>query len=76
MSDHQTTTFRAEKLLYTPEEAAQALGISRSSLYLLLGDGSLESVRLGSRRRIRVATLERFVDSLTATAPSTVTLHS
>lgn len=76
MTDHETMTFKAEKLLYTPEEAAQALGISRSSLYLLLGDGSLESVRLGSRRRIRVSALKRFVASLNTTRPSSVTLHS
>lgn len=75
MIDDETTTFQAEKLLYTPEEAAQALGISRSSLYLLLGDGSLESVRLGSCRRIRVAALKRFVASLSATPPSSVTLR-
>lgn len=70
----ETRKLPAEKLLYTPEEAAQALGISRSSLYLLMGDGSLESVRLGSRRRIPAAALKSFVSSLGAT-PSTVTPH-
>lgn len=52
------------KLLYTPEEAALALGISRSSLYLLIGDGRLPSVRLGTRRRITAAALEQFVADL------------
>lgn len=71
-----TTRLPTEKLLYTPEEAALALGISRSSLYLLMGDGSLPSVRLGSRRRIPAAALHRFVESLAAGPADTVTLPS
>lgn len=59
-----TDTAPVSKLLYTPEEAAQALGISRSKLYVLLAAGDIASVQVGRSRRVRVATLERFVDSL------------
>ena len=61
-----------DKLLYTPEEAALALGISRSTVYVLLSDGQLASVRLGTRRRIEADELRRFVASLDSAPPSAV----
>lgn len=39
-------------ILLTPTEAAAALGIGRSKLYELMQAGALESVRIGSCRRI------------------------
>jgi excisionase family DNA binding protein len=51
-------------LLYTPVEAAQALRISRSSLYVLLANGLISSVRIGSSRRIPASALAAFVDRL------------
>ena len=50
-----------EKLLLTPEQAAEALSIGRSKLYELLAKGAIESVRIGTSRRIPVAALERFI---------------
>jgi len=50
--------------LYTPAEAAEALGISRSKLYQLLAAGRLESIRIGACRRIPVDALEQFIGSL------------
>jgi excisionase family DNA binding protein len=41
-----------DKLLLTPVEAAQALGIGRSKVYELLQSGQLKSVRIGSCRRV------------------------
>ncbi len=43
-----------DKLLLTPVEAAQALGVGRSKVYQLLQAGQLKSVRIGSCRRIPV----------------------
>ena len=42
-----------EPLLLTPEQAAKALGISRTSLYPLLLDGTITSVMIGRSRRVR-----------------------
>jgi excisionase family DNA binding protein len=53
-----------EKLLLTPQEAAEALSIGRSKLYELLGQGQLESVRVGSCRRIPIGSLIEFVSRL------------
>ncbi len=63
-----TTAAPIPKLLYTPREAAQALGLSRSSVYVLLSSGALGSVRIGGSRRITAGALEAFVAALTATA--------
>jgi excisionase family DNA binding protein len=52
------------KLLLTPEEAAQALGIGRSHVYELLRRGQLKSVRIGACRRVPAAALDEFVASL------------
>ncbi len=53
-----------EKLLLTPEETAEALGIGRTRVYALIGDGSLRSVRIGSSRRICEADVREFVERL------------
>lgn len=56
-----------DKVLLTPVEAAQALGIGRSKLYELLQTGRLASVRIGACRRIPADSIHRFVLDLTAT---------
>jgi excisionase family DNA binding protein len=53
-----------EKLLLTPEDAADLLSIGRSKLYELLGDGRLPSVRIDGSRRVPMSALVEFVDSL------------
>lgn len=53
-----------DKLLLTPEEAAAMLSISRSKVFQLLAAGSLEGVRIGGSRRIRLTALQRFVEDL------------
>lgn len=50
-----------EKLLLTPEEAAEVLSIGRSKLYQLLAAGDLHSVTIGSSRRVPVEALRVFV---------------
>ena len=59
----------ALRLLLTPEEAAQVLGVGRTTVYGLLRTGQLASVRIGSARRVSVQAMEEFVDRLTVRAP-------
>ena len=54
------------KLLLTPEEAAQVLGIGRTKVYELMLSNALESVKIGASRRIPVQSLSTFVDALRA----------
>ena len=55
-----------EKLLYRPTEAAQALGISRSKLYVLMARGELDSVLVGGSRRVPLTALNSFVARLSS----------
>lgn len=55
-----------ERLLLRPEEAADVLGIGRSKLYVLLADGAIESVHIGTCRRIPLEALHGYVDRLRA----------
>ena len=52
------------RILLTPREAAEALGISRSKVYQLMAAGQLASVRIGSARRISIHVIEAFIDDL------------
>ena len=57
-----------DKLLLTPVEAAQALGIGRSKVYELLRSGALASVRIDTCRRIPVTALTTLVAQLADTS--------
>jgi excisionase family DNA binding protein len=51
-------------MLFTAMEAAEQLGISRSTIYGLMNCGRLRSVRIGAARRIRRQDLIEFVNEL------------
>lgn len=53
------------KLLYTPEEVAKMMNISRSQVYNLMNSNQLESVHIGRSRRITVYQVSKFVENLT-----------
>ena len=60
----------AAPILYTPEQVADALGVSRSKVYMLLSSGELRSVRIGGSRRIPVDAIDEFVRDLLGTRRS------
>ncbi|MGB9866581.1 MAG: helix-turn-helix domain-containing protein [Bacillota bacterium] len=51
-----------EKLALSVKEAAQRLGLSQKALYAHLAAGRLPCIRLGRRRLIPVAALERWLE--------------
>ncbi len=55
-----------DKLLLTPVEAADVLGVGRSKVYELMRTGALGSVRIDSCRRIPVEDLSALVSRLRA----------
>ena len=55
---------RSAKRLYTTDEAAATLGISRTRLYQLLVAGAISSVKIGRRRLFRPVDLDRWVEGL------------
>ena len=61
-----TETFEAGRLLLRPEEAAKALGVSRTTVFELIRTGDLRSVKIGNARRISATALAEFVAGLEA----------
>ena len=52
------------RLLLTPQQAADSLGLGRSRIYELLHDHELHSVKIGRSRRIPYASLLDFIEGL------------
>jgi len=50
-----------QPLLLTIPEAAQSLRVSRSTIYRLINDGLLDTIRIRSRLRIRPSDIDRFL---------------
>ena len=50
-------------LLLSIPEAANSLGISRSTLYRLIASGDIETITIRSVQRIRPITLQRFIET-------------
>lgn len=55
-------------VLYSVDEAADALRLSRSALYELIRSGRLRSVKSGRRRLVPVSALTEYVDALGSAA--------
>jgi excisionase family DNA binding protein len=47
-------------------EAHQTLGISRRKLYELINDGTIRTIKVGARRLVPMAELDRFVNGRAA----------
>lgn len=52
---------RTPRLAYSINEAATALSISRRSVYTMIAEGRLRSVRIGARQRVPVAALDELL---------------
>lgn len=52
------------RLLLSPAEAAWVLGVGRTTMYRLLAEGVVASVRVGSLRRVPLVALEAYVAGL------------
>ena len=50
-------------LLCSVAEAALSLGIGKTKAYELISDGLLDTVSIGSRRLVKVASLHRLVEA-------------
>lgn len=50
-----------KRVLVSVEEAAQALGMGRTTAFALIRDGQLLTVKIGKRRLVAVSELDAFV---------------
>ncbi len=57
------------RLLLTVVEAAEVLGVGRSTMYELIRTGQVEVVHLGRCARVPTTALEEFVERLRASKP-------
>jgi len=55
-----------ERLLLTPAETAETIGIGRTRIYELLASGELPSVRIGRSIRIPIDCLRTWIDRQTS----------
>jgi excisionase family DNA binding protein len=53
-------------LVVSVREAAEAMGLSRSSIYRLIERGELETIKIGARRLVKRDVIERFLVSRAA----------
>jgi excisionase family DNA binding protein len=54
--------------LRTIPSAQEELGVGRSTLYRLIGEGEVETVKIGSRCLVVSASIDAYVDRLRANA--------
>lgn len=50
-------------ILCSVTDAAHSLGIGKTKAYQLISDGSLETVSIGTRRLVKVASIHKLVES-------------
>ena len=53
----------ADRMLYRPAEAADAIGVSRARAYELIAAGVIPSIRIGSSIRVPVESLREWINS-------------
>lgn len=50
-----------EPVLISVKDAANTLSLGRTKIYELINDGQLETIKLGSRRLVKVASVHRLI---------------
>ena len=55
-----------EAISYSPDRAAELLGVGRTYLYELIGDGRLDARKLGKRTLITRASLRQLIEAAPA----------
>lgn len=61
----QPQTTPTPRLMLTPEQAADALGIGRTTIFALIKSGELRSLRIGRLRRIPADEIDAYTARLT-----------
>ena len=56
-------TLNNAKLAYSISEAADAISIGRSKIFLLISEGKIETRKIGSRTVIPAASLHRLLEA-------------
>ena|ERR1700687_1625852 len=62
--DDKQSEWPPERMLYPLKEVQHRLSISRTTVYQLVGDGQLPSVKIGRRRFVTAAALDFYIEGL------------
>lgn len=62
MTDTDQAT--APRVMLTAEQAAEAIGVGRTTMFALIKSGDIESVRIGRLRRIPLDSIEAYTHRL------------
>lgn len=54
-----------DPVLISVNDAAKALSLGRTSIYALIGEGTLEAVKIGRRTLVRVDSIKRLAGDAT-----------
>jgi excisionase family DNA binding protein len=52
-----------ERIAYSISDATKALGLGRTTIYSLISQGRLETIKLGRRTLIKAASLHKLVET-------------
>ncbi len=63
MTTTKQTTQTTPTIAVSPDEAARLAGIGRTSLYAALAKGDLKSIKIGSRRLIKIEAIHEWLSS-------------
>jgi excisionase family DNA binding protein len=58
----------AEKLLHSPEETAEMLGVGRSQVFELIARNEIESFKIGRLRKVPRDAIDAYIERLRAQA--------
>ena len=59
---NRPSIFSEDRILCSVAEATKALAIGRTTLYQMLNEGDLQSVMIGTRRLIKIESIEDFIE--------------
>lgn len=63
MTHSKKTTQSMPPIAVSPDEAARLAGIGRTSLYAALAKGDLKSIKIGTRRLIKIEAIHEWLAS-------------
>lgn len=65
MDANPTTEAPTPRLMLTVEQAAEAIGVGRTTMFALIKTGEIQSVRIGRLRRVPADEIDAYTQRLT-----------
>ena len=56
-------THVGEQLAFSPDDAARRLGLGHTTIYRLIREGQIRSVKVGRRRLLPLAEIHKFLEA-------------